>query len=578
MNKQPKSASSDTSSHARRAVTGETTRDFAVPHPRGLGIPSLPAHRGSVERLQVEVPGLHSLDDFGPAAPAAVLVPHTVVLGAPSPQGVRTANGRSYLNQDTQDTILAAYDALSGTYRQRLPHELHASGPVLHPVPGTSTWSRLASQAHGVGATVPVTSATVYGRLDPWWRPVEYAVRGPLGHTTPTIAGMRCFSTPSGDYCIEQAGRPKSTVEKIDSQNNRTPCGRIDDDGLIQVHGHPLGTYLLLQDSVCHVGVDVNRNMRTVRADVAAGLPDIPIETGSRIGAWVPEMRLDAIADIIGDARRVNGFVANGGPMGVGRMSESNHVTYSYLRHYARQLVAYNTRAIQQAPALEQGRLVDAHIWQHGYPYDALRAVVAAQANGQALPVGLPRFDALQGMGVVSSTREGGFNINAVLANNQLYYPARSRTPGQEALLNEWRGLDVENSLARGAANEKMYKAFLDSEGYRIVPGGTYNRGQNGFDLVFQGPTDAVYLLEVKHVSSSAGGRYSNVKMARVNPDFQMEDGWINYTLTTEAGRSEAGILVSRAMRDNRLFKVVGATTPEGRLLLFLIDMRPVRV
>ena len=578
MNKPPKSSSAATSNPARRTPTGDTDRDFAAPRSRAVGIPSTPLLQGSSALVQAQVPSLLELPDFAPTAPVAVLVPQSAALGEPSTTGVRTVNQRTYLNLDSNETVLVVYDAASGTYRERLPHALHASGPVLNPVPGSLMWTRLAPGTHAGTASVPLPSMGLTGRLDPWWTLPDYQVQGPAGHTTPSIAGKRCFSTPSGDYCFEQAGLPKSVVERIDAQGDRKICGKIEEDAMIQIHGEILGTYLLLQGSVCRIGIDPARRMRTVCADTSAGLPDIPIETGSRTGAWVPELRLDAITDIIRDARRLHGYTPDGGSMAVGVMSQSNRKTYCYLRQYARQLIAFNTSSIRSAPALEQGRLIDTHIWEHGYPYDALRAAVTAEANAQALPVGLPRFDALQGMGLVSSTREGGFNINAVVANDQLHYPARLRTPEQDVLLNEWRALDRNANLARGAKNEQMYRDFLASEGYRIIPGGTYNQGQNGFDLVFQGPTNAVYLLEVKHVSTASGGRFSNVNMARVNPDFQMEDGWINYTLGTEAGRSEAGSLVRQAMRDNRLFKVIGATTPEGRLLLFLIDMRPVRM
>ncbi|TFY90475.1 hypothetical protein DYL59_08010 [Pseudomonas kairouanensis] len=527
--------------------------------------------------MQAQVPSLLELPDFAPTAPVAVLVPQSAALGEPSTTGVRTYNQRTYLNLDSNETILAVYDAATGDYRERLPHALHASGPVLHPVPGSSTWSRLAPGTSLSTASVPLPSVRVTGRLDLRWALADYQVHGPAGHATPSIAGKRCFSTPSGDYCFDQAGLPKSDVEKIDAQGNRKFCGKIEENAVIQIHGEMLRSYLLLDGSVCRSGFDSVRSMRTVCADTSTGLPDIYIETGSRIGAWVPELRIDAITDIIRDARRLLGYTPDGGSMAVGGMSESNRNTYCYLRQYARQLIAFNTPSISSAPALEQGRLIDAHIWQHGYPYDTLRAAVAAKANAQTLHVGLPQFDAFQGMGLVSSTREGGFNINAVAASDQLHYPVRSRTPELDVLLNEWRALDKRDPT-RGAKNEQLYRVFLASEGYRIIPGGNYRGGQSGFDLVFEGPTDAVYLLEVKHVSTSRSGRFSNVNMARVNPDFQMEDGWINFTLRTEAGRSEAGRRVQQAMRDNRLFKVIGATTPEGRLLLFLVDMRPVRL
>jgi len=163
--------------------------------------------------------------------------------------------------------------------------------------------------------------------------------------------------------------------------------------------------------------------------------------------------------------------------------------------------------------------------------------------------------------------------VGAVLQNDQLYYPQRQRTPDEQQLLDQWKALNTtDENILRGQANEKMYQALLENDGYRIIPGGTYGGGQNGFDLVFKGPADDVYVLEVKHAKSGS------TSMAKVNPDYQMEDGWVARVLSRlDANDPGAGQVVEEALRRQRLFKVIGATLPDGKLVLFKIDMSAVR-
>ncbi|KAF1027569.1 MAG: hypothetical protein GAK37_02403 [Pseudomonas sp.] len=556
---------------SRLPVTGEVTRDFAIRRP-GPGSSSSPYAPVSMENL-AHIPQLSTaLADVTPLPPAAVLVPEGPLLGPPSAQGVRVVGQRTYLDLDTQETVLVVHDPVAGGYRERSPHALQASGPVLRAVPGTRTWTRSAVPASPAN---PRPASVSGGRLDPVWNLADYQVHGPAGHVAPAIPGMRSFATASGDYCFEHAGLPGTPVYAIDATGRRTRSGKIDSQGLIQISGETLQTCLLLNGRVCRVGIDTGRSRWKLCAVSGAG--DVTIETGGRPGAWVPELRVERIGDIIHDARRAQGLPTGSSPSPLGSTSPEDLRVYRYLRHYARQIIGFTTPAIRHGSAQDQHSLIDAHIWQHGYPYDQLRAGVAAQANLQALPVGLPQFDAFQGMAVVSCTREGGFNINTVAGDDQLYYPLRLRTPAQDALLTQWRALSIHDTRARGAANEAMYRLCLEQEGYRIVPGGTYGGGQNGFDLVFRGPAQEVYLLEVKHASAATRGGFSNVSMARVNPDFQMEDGWVRRVLNTDAGRSEAGVAVRLALQQQRLFKVVGVTTPDGRLWMFRIDMRPVR-
>lgn len=123
-----------------------------------------------------------------------------------------------------------------------------------------------------------------------------------------------------------------------------------------------------------------------------------------------------------------------------------------------------------------------------------------------------------------------------------------------------------------------MYQQMLVDDGYQILSGGNYGRGQYGFDLVFTGPTGAVYLLEAKHSPPGNPDRLSPVSMAMRNGYWQMEDLWVEAVLArSEVARSQAGVAVRQALSNQRLFKLIGATTSNGTQYLFKIDMSPVR-
>ncbi len=187
--------------------------------------------------------------------------------------------------------------------------------------------------------------------------------------------------------------------------------------------------------------------------------------------------------------------------------------------------------------------------------------------------MGIVQFDPFQGMATVAVRREGSFNVDAVAANDQFHYPHRQRRADEIALFDQWKTLSIQDAKGRGLANEKMYRALLVNDGYQIIPGGTYGGGQNGFDLVFKGPAGDVYVLEVKHAKPR------NVSMQRVYEHFQMEDGWVRRVLK-KLDRSDPGARqqVADALDRQRLFKVIGATLPDGKLVLFKIDMSGVRV
>ncbi|USW94271.1 hypothetical protein NHF39_23530 [Pseudomonas proteolytica] len=57
-----------------------------------------------------------------------------------------------------------------------------------------------------------------------------------------------------------------------------------------------------------------------------------------------------------------------------------------------------------------------------------------------------------------------------------------------------------------------------------------------------------------------------------------MEDRWVEAVLArSEVARSQAGVAVRQALSNQRLFKLIGATTSNGTQYLFKIDMSPVR-
>ncbi|XKU40595.1 hypothetical protein BG51_23850 [Pseudomonas [fluorescens] ATCC 17400] len=57
-----------------------------------------------------------------------------------------------------------------------------------------------------------------------------------------------------------------------------------------------------------------------------------------------------------------------------------------------------------------------------------------------------------------------------------------------------------------------------------------------------------------------------------------MEDRWVTAVLAhPEAANSPAGDAVRHALGNQQLFKLVGATAPNGTQYVFKIDMSPVR-
>ncbi|KTC56688.1 hypothetical protein AO262_03070 [Pseudomonas fluorescens ABAC62] len=248
---------------------------------------------------------------------------------------------------------------------------------------------------------------------------------------------------------------------------------------------------------------------------------------------------------------------------------------YTYMQGYMRQIVGCRHQAIRDAPTARKGVLVDAYIWRHGYPYADLARACSALENGRALPPGIPVFDAFQGLGTVTCTRDGNFGVERIQQSAQLIYPDRTRSPNEQALLDQWLASSHDNRR-KGELNEIMYEARLTEDGYRRLAGGTYGGGQNGFDRVFEGPAGDIYILEAKHVSHTTNNKLASVSLGWTTGSRQMTDHWVRQVLNLSAPNTEAARRVSQALRGGQLFKVLGTTPKDGKLIMFKIDMRPV--
>lgn len=523
------------------------------------------------------VPQISDLEVPGPMPPMAVLV-SGAPLSAPSADGVLSHNGRTYLELDTHETVLAVRDPATDEFRERAPHQLAATGAPLQRVAGTSTWTRSGAAAPVLQAiSVPVT---VRGRLDPVWDLQQYDVSQAHGVPPLPMPGMLDFVVEGQRYYVDTRFVLKayksqhSHIMQRDANGRLHNHGSVAEDGIIRLGMAPL-TYLPIGDVTSRVEVDTVRNKWRLYGN---GVEPIYLDTGGHLSSWVPELRLGEIGDIIAHARRVLGYTGVSSDMSQGLMSTMDKHTYRYMQQYARQLIGFDTRAICEASVLDRDRLIDEHIWRHGYPYDRLRQAINAQADGRALPVGVAQFDPLQGMATVSAREGGSFNLQIVSRHDQLHYPRRQRSDAHQRLFEQWSALSIQATGPRGKANELMYQQMLVDDGYQILSGGNYGRGQYGFDLVFTGPTGAVYLLEVKHSPPGNPDRLSPVSMAMRNGYWQMEDRWVEAVLArSEVARSQAGVAVRQALSNQRLFKLIGATTSNGTQYLFKIDMSPVR-
>lgn len=537
---------------------------------------SRPLVRGHDASLTV--PQISDLDVPGPMPPMAVLVTGAL-LPAPSAEGVYTHNGRTYLDLETGETVLVVRDPHTGEWRERAPHHLAATGASVQRVAGSSLWARRNAVAQAP-VSLP-TAVPARGRLDPVWDLQRYDVSQASNVPLFPMAGMNDFVVQGTRYYVNaqfnlKAFRIKqSHIQQRGPNGNLRPSGSFAEDGIIRLSGREPLTYLHVGGVTSRIELD---NVRQKWRLLGNGVEAIYLDTGGHLSSWVPQLQLRDIGDIISQARRVLGYTGVSSDMSQGVMSTMDKNTYVYMQQYARQLIGSETTAIHQAPVRDRDRMIDEHIWRHGYPYDRLRQAISAQADGRALPAGIAQFDPLQGTATVSVREGGSFNVQSVSSNAQLHYPRRRRSDEHQRLFEQWSALDIHATRQRGEANERMYRQMLVEDGYRIIPGGTYGRGQNGFDLVLQGRADAIYLLEIKHIPPSNTNRLSSVSMAKGLGYWQMEDRWVTAVLAhPEAANSPAGDAVRHALGNQQLFKLVGATAPNGTQYVFKIDMSPVR-
>ncbi len=537
---------------------------------------SRPLVRGHDASLTV--PQISDLDVPGPMPPMAVLVTGSL-LPAPSAEGVYTHNGRTYLDLETGETVLVVRDPHTGEWRERAPHHLAATGASVQRVAGSSLWARRNAVAQAP-VSLP-TAVPARGRLDPVWDLQRYDVSQASNVPLFPMAGMNDFVVQGTRYYVNaqfnlKAFRIKqSHIQQRGPNGNLRPSGSFAEDGIIRLSGREPLTYLHVGGVTSRIELD---NVRQKWRLLGNGVEAIYLDTGGHLSSWVPQLQLRDIGDIISQARRVLGYTGVSSDMSQGVMSTMDKNTYVYMQQYARQLIGSETTAIHQAPVRDRDRMIDEHIWRHGYPYDRLRQAISAQADGRALPAGIAQFDPLQGTATVSVREGGSFNVQSVSSNAQLHYPRRRRSDEHQRLFEQWSALDIHATRQRGEANERMYRQMLVEDGYRIIPGGTYGRGQNGFDLVLQGRADAIYLLEIKHIPPSNTNRLSSVSMAKGLGYWQMEDRWVTAVLAhPEAANSPAGDAVRHALGNQQLFKLVGATAPNGTQYVFKIDMSPVR-
>ncbi len=537
---------------------------------------SRPLVRGHDASLTV--PQISDLDVPGPMPPMAVLVTGSL-LPAPSAEGVYTHNGRTYLDLETGETVLVVRDPHTGEWRERAPHQLAATGAPVQRVAGSSLWARRNAVAQAP-VSLP-TAVPARGRLDPVWDLQRYDVSQASNVPLFPMAGMNDFVVQGTRYYVNaqfnlKAFRIKqSHIQQRGPNGNLRPSGSFAEDGIIRLSGREPLTYLHVGGVTSRIELD---NVRQKWRLLGNGVEAIYLDTGGHLSSWVPQLQLRDIGDIISQARRVLGYTGVSSDMSQGVMSTMDKNTYVYMQQYARQLIGSETTAIHQAPVRDRDRMIDEHIWRHGYPYDRLRQAINAQADGRALPAGIAQFDPLQGTATVSVREGGSFNVQSVSSNAQLHYPRRRRSDEHQRLFEQWSALDIHATRQRGEANERMYRQMLVEDGYRIIPGGTYGRGQNGFDLVLQGRADAIYLLEIKHIPPSNTNRLSSVSMAKGLGYWQMEDRWVTAVLAhPEAANSPAGDAVRHALGNQQLFKLVGATAPNGTQYVFKIDMSPVR-
>lgn len=559
--------------------------------------PALAIFGATYQRI-VELPSPLAVD------PHAVFAPHGDPIPSPDPStGLRQYASRDYVDMDDGTTVRVTRDPATGEWRERLPDVRVARGPALHWMAQTNTWrsgspaSSSASSSPGVSHSSSASSLIHSGsssslsytmspvnlgnakRRDPVWDLNHYrlTVNGALP-VAPTPLGYKPVMIGREQYFLDahfgsaSLSAPRAAPHIYSASLSRV--GKVTDEGFYRLndgrHFLPIGS------DVCPVAFDRSLLCWKVTGPQGASLPDIFIETGSAPDKWVPVMTLARVDDVFQSARRVKGYPGLIGPVDVLNNSVDKTV-YGYMQGYLRQIIGACDATILRAPVAIKGELIDAYIWRHGYPYDCLTSIHSALEAGLPIPPGMPVFDAFQGLGTVSCSKDGNFNVGRISPYTQLCYPDRRRSAEEDALLAEWKlSRDARDTRGKGALNERMYQTRLTEDGYRLLEGGTYGGGHNGFDRVFEGPAGHIYILEAKHVGKTAHGNPGNAKLAMTTTAFQMTDRWVGEVLAHSDFRKPAEVAVRAARSSGRLYKLLGTTTEDGKLILFRIDMSPV--
>lgn len=546
-----------------------------------------------------------------PTTPAvtrdAIFAPDGDPIPAPDPAtGSREYESRSYLNLDDGTTVLAVRDPQTGEWRERAPDSRLPRGPALHRVPQTNTWrsrsaasssssspslsrsSSASSLSHSASsssltATPSPVSLSATLRIDPVWNLGLYTLPvSPAPADTLTFPGKRAFMIGAEQYFMDaNFGNPSGAVPNarphlfsVGAGGNLVNAGRIELDGLFRLNDNR--HYLPVGTGFCTVNFDSARLRWKVVDAGGHGRAEILIEMGGAPDSWVPMLAVDQLSDLFQSVRNIKGYAGHVGAVDL-RNSSIDQWVYRYMQGYLRQIVGFCEPAIRSAPTAQKGALIDAYIWRNGYPYDCLASICSALENRRPLPSGMPIFDAFQGLGTVTCSKDGNFNVARISRAMQLHYPDRRRSLVEERLLKTWLEKDAaRDNKRKGEVNEAMYEARLTEDGYTVLPGGTYGGGQNGFDRVFEGPAGDIYILEAKHVSFTSTGELASVSLGGTTSSRQMTDSWVRQVLALSQPDTLAAMRVSDALRRGQLFKLLGATSKDGKLVMFKIDMSPV--
>ena len=521
-----------------------------------------------------------------PSTPAVardpLFAPHGDPIPAPDPAtGLRHYESRDYVDMDDGTTIRVTHDLATGEWRERPPDLRVAHGPALHWNVAANTWRSGSPSRSAAGSSPGVTHRS--SRIDPLWDISRYTLPvstppasgpAPLGLKPVMIGSERYFMDVHYGDLSGAAPHATADIHSVNSSGKRNKVGRVEHDGLYRLNNQR--HYLPVGTDFCPVEFDSARMRWKITGPQGSKLPDILIDMGSAPDKWVPMLAVDQVVEVFQSARRIKGYTGLVGPVDLVGSSLDKQV-YGYMQGYLRHIIGFCDLSIRNAPVAHKGELIDAYIWANGYPYDQLMSIYNALESGQPIPPGMPMFDAFQGLGTVRCSRDGNFSVGRISSQMQLHYPDRVRSVAEEALLAEWKKSSADrDNKKKGELNEQMYETRLMEDGYTRLTGGTYGEGQNGFDRVLVGPAGHVYVLEAKHVSKAASGEPGNASLFGMATARQMTDKWVHKVLKLAPSNTPAAKAVSAAMLNGQLFKVLGTTTEDGKLIMFKIDMSPV--